>query len=109
MKTALITGGSKGIGLGIAYAMVADGYHVALTSRNQSEVESAAAQINQMAPGHAMGLQVDVRDLKAQEDCVQAVIEKWGSLDVMIANAGVGHFAHIEDITPEQWNDVIDI
>ncbi len=107
-KVALITGGSKGIGLGVAEAMVKHGMHVAVTSREQTAADEAARQLTAIGPGKALGIAADVRDLVAQENAVKTVIEKWGQLDVAIANAGVGHFASIEDMTAAQWNAVID-
>ncbi len=108
-KTALITGGSKGIGLGIAEALIQQGMKVAITGRNQATVSAAADGLNQLIADSAIGLEADVRSLEAQQKCVAGVIAKWGKLDVLIANAGVGKFAPIEQMTSEQWNDVIDI
>ncbi|MCI4649805.1 MULTISPECIES: SDR family oxidoreductase [Phaeodactylibacter] len=107
-KTALITGGSKGIGLGVAEAMVKNGMHVAVTSREQTAADAAAEKLTALGPGKAIGIAADVRDMVAQENAVKRVIEEWGQLDVAIANAGVGHFAPIEEMTAEQWNAVID-
>lgn len=54
-------------------------------------------------------LQSDVRDFSAQQKIAETIIDKYGSIDVLVANAGVGHFANIEDLTIEQWNQTIDI
>ncbi len=108
-KTALITGGSKGIGYGIAESMIKEGMNVAVTSRHKKAAEEAAALLNQSGPGKAIGLEADVRDLAAQQQSVDRVLRKWGRLDVLIANAGLGHFGSIETLTPEQWNETIDI
>ncbi len=108
-RTALITGGSKGIGLGIAEAMVQNGMKVAVTSRSQKAADEAANQLNKINSQHAIGIECDVRDLKAQEASVQKVLDAWGQLDVVIANAGVGHFAPIQEMDPKDWQDVIDI
>ena len=107
-KTAYITGGSKGIGLGIAEALVQEGMHVAITSRTETEVKSAAEKLNQIRPGHAIGLVSDVRDLASEQKAVQAALDKWGQIDAAIANAGLGYFASIEDLTPQQWQQIID-
>ena len=106
-KTALITGGSKGIGYGIAAAMLAKGMKVAITSRTQKAADEAAASLGDS--NQIIGIEADVRNYEAQQKAVQQVIEKWGQLDAMIANAGVGHFADIEDLTAQQWNEVMDI
>lgn len=108
-KTALITGGSKGIGLGIAEALIEQGMKVAVTSRNQSAADEAALSLNKIKSDSAIGLEADVRSLEAQEKSVKKVLEHWGQLDVLIANAGLGHFASIEDMTAQQWHEVIDI
>ena len=108
-KTALVTGGSKGIGLAIGEALIKLGMNVALTSRSQSAADAAAAQLNAIGPGRAIGIESDVRKLEDQEKSVSKVLNIWGKLDVLIANAGVGHFAPIDQMTTTQWNEVIDI
>ncbi len=108
-KVAYITGGSKGIGLGIAESLVKEGMKVAITSRTESEVQAAAQRLNQMEPDSAMGLVSDVRDLASEHSSVEAVLNQWGHIDAVIANAGLGHFASIEDMTTEQWQQTIDI
>jgi 3-oxoacyl-[acyl-carrier protein] reductase len=107
-KVVLITGGSKGIGYGVAEALMKHGARVALTSRMQKSAEQAADQLNRLGKGEAFGLGADVRDLKAQQTAVDAIIKKWGSLDVLVANAGLGYFGSIETLTVEQWNETID-
>jgi NAD(P)-dependent dehydrogenase (short-subunit alcohol dehydrogenase family) len=108
-KTALITGGSKGIGYGIAAELIKAGMDVAVTSRHQDAADQAAAQLNQIGPGRALGIAADVRDLVAQEQSVARLLEAWGRLDLLVANAGLGHFGSIETLTPEQWQETIDI
>jgi hypothetical protein len=107
-KVALITGGSKGIGLGIAEAMITQGMNVAVTSRDQAAADEAAGQLNQIGFGKAIGVKADVRTLNSQQASVQKVLDEWGQLDILIANAGVGHFASIEDLTEEQWKSTLD-
>lgn len=108
-KTALITGGSKGIGYGVAEALIKDGIQVAITSRSQKSADKAAAKLNQIREGFAIGIESDVRSLESQQNAVKVILEKWGQLDYVIANAGVGHFAPIYDLTVEQWQETIDI
>lgn len=107
-KTALITGGSKGIGYGIAASLIEQNMNVAITSRNLSAAEEAAEKLNRMGKGKALGIQADVRDFTAQQKAVEDALSEWGSLDVLVANAGLGHFGSIEELTPEQWNETID-
>jgi len=109
LRTALITGGTKGIGLGVAEMLIKEGYKVAITGRNAETVETVAAQLNQQQEGAALGIVADVRNFDSQQAAVNQVLEKWGRLDVLVANAGVGHFAPIETLTLEQWQETIDI
>lgn len=108
-KTALITGGSKGIGLGIAEALIRQGMNVAVCSRSKEAIDKAAAQLNRTGPGKAIGIAADVRSLEAQQSCVERILQEWGRLDVLVANAGLGHFGSIEELTPAQWQETIDI
>ena len=108
-KTALITGGTKGIGLGIAQSLLDEGYNVAITGRSDSAAKEIADQLNADYAGKVLGIGCDVRDYESQQSCVQQVLDKFDSLDVLIANAGIGHFAPIEEMSIDQWNDTIDI
>jgi 3-oxoacyl-[acyl-carrier protein] reductase len=107
-KTALITGGSKGIGYGVAEAFIKEGMNVTITARNQEEVEAAAQRLSEGGPGRALGLACNVRDFDEQRAVVERTVGEFGGLDVLVANAGVGHFAAIDELTAEEWHDVID-
>jgi NAD(P)-dependent dehydrogenase (short-subunit alcohol dehydrogenase family) len=109
IKTALVTGGSRGIGLGVAESLLEDGYRVMITGRNRQRLEEAVANLSEKYGDRIASHVSDVTRLESEKDTVSAMIDKWGSVDVVIANAGVGHFAPIQDLTPQQWNDVIDI
>ena len=108
-KTALITGGSKGIGYGIAESLLKEGMNVAITSRSQEAAGAAAKELSKIGTGKVIGIAADVRDFDSQKNSVAKTLEAFGSLDVLVANAGVGLFASITDMTPEQWNETIDI
>lgn len=105
-KTALITGGSKGIGYGVAKSLLQMGYKVAVTSRSLSSAEKAADKLGNH--GEIIGLEADVRDFESQKKAVQQLMEKWGKLDVLVANAGIGNFGSVEDLSVEDWKDTID-
>lgn len=109
IKTALITGGSKGIGYGIAEALIRDGIRVAITSRSQQNADETANALNKIREGYALAIESDVRNLASQEKAVQTVLAQWGRLDYFIANAGVGHFAPIQELSAEHWQETIDI
>ncbi len=108
MKTLLITGGSKGIGYGIAEVLIRAGWNAAITGRNQKQVDEAAAQLNTIRKESALGIVADVRNLAQQQAAVAQVLHQWGQLDVMVANAGIGHFGSIETLTEEQWHETMD-
>lgn len=107
-KTALITGGSKGIGFGIGKVLVRAGMNVALTARNRQEVEEAARKLTEEGRGRAIGIECDVRDLKQQEAAVESVVEEFGGLYTVVANAGVGAFGPIDEFPVEEWHKIID-
>lgn len=106
--TAFVTGGSKGIGYGIAASLMKEGVNVAITSRNQKDADAAAQELSKTGPGKVIGIASDVRDFDAQKNAVAKTLEAFGRLDVLVANAGVGHFAPITEITPEQWHETLD-
>lgn len=108
IRTALVTGGSKGIGYGVAEVLIKEGIRVAITSRSQEAADEAAQELNKIKEGYALGLVSDVRDFDSQQKAVDTIVEKWGRLDYLIANAGVGHLVKFQDISLEQWHETID-
>lgn len=107
-KVALITGGTKGIGQGIAEALLELGMNVAITSRTLTAAQSAAKDLNRFGKGECIGIKADVRSLDSQQSAVSQVMEKWGQLDVLVANAGLGHFGSVADLSVTQWQETID-
>ncbi|MBR9914130.1 MAG: SDR family oxidoreductase [Algicola sp.] len=109
-KVALITGGTKGIGYGIAEALLAQGLKVAITSRDLNAAKEAAKSLEEktQTTNAIIGLEANVKNLGDQREAVQQTVEQFGQLDVVVANAGLGHFGSIEELTTEQWNAVID-
>ena len=108
-KTAYITGGSKGIGLGIAQSMLRAGFNVAITGRDEKTLEMATQTLSRIGKGSILSIPSDVREYTSEQEAIAQVLAKWGSLDYCIANAGIGKFASIEDMDPVDWNAVIDI
>ena len=106
-KVAYITGGSKGIGFGIAKALLESGMRVAITSRSLEGAQKAAQSLSS-DPSKVLGLQSDTGSMASEQKAVQSAVDHFGQLDVLIANAGVGHFASIEELTEEDWKKTID-
>lgn len=107
-KVALVTGGSKGIGYGVAEVLLNKGMRVAITSRTQSAADKAAADLKKIGSGEVLAIASDVRNGNSQKQAVEKIMQTWGSLDALIANAGIGYFGSIETLTEEQWNETID-
>ncbi|RYY67408.1 MAG: SDR family oxidoreductase [Chitinophagaceae bacterium] len=105
-QVAYITGGSKGIGFGIAQALLAQGMKVAITSRSQEAANAAAKALG--GGDRVLALQSQAGSLASEQAAVQKTIDRFGRLDVLVANAGIGHFAPIEELTEEQWRETID-
>jgi 3-oxoacyl-[acyl-carrier protein] reductase len=106
-KVAYITGGSKGIGYGIAKMLLANGMRVAITSRSLSSAEKATKSLSE-DESKVLPLESDVTSLVSETNAVKAVLDRFGQLDVLVANAGVGHFVSIEDLTEDEWKNTID-
>lgn len=102
-----ITGGSKGIGKGVAQFLLNKGYKVAVSSRKLDSAQAAMQEL-QGAEQDKLPLQSDVRSKADEEAAVKSILEQWGRLDVLVANAGLGYFAPIEELTHEQWHQMID-
>ncbi|MBG42412.1 MAG: short-chain dehydrogenase [Aequorivita sp.] len=109
-KSALITGGTKGIGYGIAEALLKEGINVAITGRTKATAEEAAKQLNSHGNdrAQAIGLEADVRNYDSQQKAVKETVDQFGKVDIVIANAGLGHFGSVEDISIEQWQETIE-
>lgn len=110
MHTALVTGGTRGIGRATASALLKAGHSVMLTGRQAGQVESTvealAAEHN--AAGRVAGRMVDVRDRKSVDRLVSDTVDTFGSLTVLVNNAGVGAFSTVEATSDEDWAQVID-
>ncbi len=104
-KVVYITGGSKGIGFGVAEKLLAAGMRVAISGRTLKTVEVAAEYLN--SKDNVLALESDVTILQNEKNAVQQILDIWGQLDVVIANAGVGHFAPIDELSETQWKDMI--
>ena len=106
-KVAYITGGTKGVGYGIAKILLENGVSVAFTGRRKEDVEKVENELKQYSP-NVLGLISDVKNLEDESNAVKNIIEKFGRLDFVIANAGLGIFKPIDELSSEEWNDMIE-
>ena len=108
-KTAFITGGTKGIGYGIAQSLLNNGVNVMITGRSNESIREAVIGLNSFGndSAYVVGVVADVRDYDSMKQAVTKTLEEFGGIDVVIANAGVGHFASIESMSVNQWDETI--
>ena len=107
-KIAIVTGGSRGIGLAIAQTLVAQGVQATITGRNQSQLLAARSRLEASGPGAVEALRADVRSYAEVDRAVATTVARFGGLDILINNAGAGIFSDVAEMTPEQWSEVID-
>lgn len=105
-KVVYITGGTKGIGKGIAKSLLDSGYKVAISGRNLETVNEAIKELGHS--GQVLAIQSDVRNYEDEVAAVAQIVNMFGRLDIVIANAGVGIFSSLEDMSIEDWNTMID-
>ena len=104
-KVAYITGGSKGIGLGVAKALLEQGMKVAISGRNKESLDTAKHSLGDSE--NVLGIVSDVSVFEDEVNAVETIIGEWGQLDLVLANAGVGHFAPIYEMEVDKWNQMI--
>ena len=106
-KTAYITGGSKGVGYGIAKRLLQNGMNVAITGRNLKAVETAAASLTTDS-SKILAIQSNVSSMKDEVNAIESTVAKFGKIDVVVANAGVGYFVPFDVLTEAQWHEMLD-
>ncbi|WP_406315143.1 SDR family oxidoreductase [Streptosporangium sp. NBC_01639] len=104
-QTALITGGTSGMGLGTAHRLIAEGAHVIVTGRTRQRVDQAAALLGP----RALGVVADTTDLDALNALMDTIKARYGKLNVVFANAGVGTFTPFADITEPDFDHAVDV
>lgn len=107
-RVALITGGGSGIGFGIAAAMVAVGARVVIASRKTEVLEDASARLKDLG-GEVAHIQCDVRDPDQVRKAVEFAVERFGGLDIMVANAAGNFVVPSATMSVNAWRTVIDI
>jgi 3-oxoacyl-[acyl-carrier protein] reductase len=105
-RSAVVTGGSKGIGRGIAEVFAAAGVNVLVTARNQDDIDATVAALAEH-PGQVSGLRTDVTDPADCRRAVEAAVERHGGLDIVCANAGIFPSGRLEDLTADDIEQVM--
>jgi NAD(P)-dependent dehydrogenase (short-subunit alcohol dehydrogenase family) len=103
-KIVLITGGSRGIGFAIAETVVARGARVTITGRSVADLEGAQSRLGP----EALAAPADARRPDEVQRAVQATVERYGGLDVLVNNAGIGIFKNAADMSAAEWQSIID-
>ena len=106
-KVAVVTGGSRGIGRAIAHALLAEGARLAICGRDAVVLDQAAAELSADG-GDVIGKTCNVGRWEEVQAFFDFVTDRFGGVDVLVNNAGLGHFAPVDQLTVEQWREVID-
>lgn len=106
-QTALVTGGSKGIGRAICLALAKEGANVIIAARNENEIEETVDKLKSMG-SKAMAIQADVRSEEDVRRLISTTIDKCGRLDILINNAGVAYKKRLEETTLQEYDKIMD-
>ncbi len=107
-KTAIVTGGTKGIGRAIAESLVTAGVNVSFSARHENEIQRAVAELNEHGRGRAAGFFCDVRDEAQVRAFFAQTVETFGVVDILVNNAGIGMFATVESMSADDFRAVIE-
>jgi 3-oxoacyl-[acyl-carrier protein] reductase len=105
-RSVIVTGGSKGIGRGIARVFASAGANVLIVGRGAEALDAAVEEMASL-PGEVSGLQTDVADVRGCQEMVRTAVERYGGVDVLCANAGVFPSARLDAMTPEDLEQVL--
>ena len=106
-KTALITGGSRGIGRAIALRLAKEGVRIAVNYKTNEEAAQWVVNAVEEMGGEAIAVDADVSQSAEVEDMVKRVLDSWGSVDILVNNAGIIHDSLLMRMTEEVWDDVV--
>ena len=109
-KIAVVTGGGTGIGRAISLALAEAGVNVVVASRNQENLDKVAAEIKALGTA-SLAISTDTRDEARVQDMMSKTVERFGRIDIMVNNAGVGRIVspRPEQLSAEIWRDVVDL
>jgi len=105
---ALVTGGSRGIGRAVVEALAEDGYRVYFCSRNPESVSQAVGELTARFGARVSGAAVNVRDEGQAHAFVRRVEEETGGIDCLVNNAGLGVFKPVQELSGEQWREILE-
>ncbi len=105
-KKAIITGGSRGIGKAIATALAREGVHIAITGRNEKNLQEAATELKALGTEVSYA-QFDVSDYAAVQEGIRTCIDNLGSIDILINNAGIAAFGSFIEMDVAQWSRIV--
>ncbi|HJT94089.1 MAG TPA: 3-oxoacyl-ACP reductase FabG [Mycobacterium sp.] len=108
-RSVLVTGGSKGIGRGIASVFASAGAHVAVAARSVQDIDATVSALDGLGTGTVIGVAVDVTNRDSCTTMAQTVVDAFGGLDVLCANAGIFPDAPLKTMTPDQLAEVLDV
>ncbi|MFD0682231.1 MULTISPECIES: 3-ketoacyl-ACP reductase [unclassified Paenibacillus] len=106
-KTAIITGAGKGIGKAAAIALAKEGVHLGLVARSSADLESLQASLTDSYGIKVYYASADISNKTEVDQAIQTLIEKLGSVDILLNNAGTAQFGLLVDMEPEQWERII--
>lgn len=107
-RVVLVTGGTKGIGRAIVLDLAEAGFRVAFSARTEGDVRAFEEELKEAGHREVLGVAADVRDPEACQGLVRATVDRFGGLDVLVNNAGVGIFASVQEMSLEDWHVQID-
>jgi 3-oxoacyl-[acyl-carrier protein] reductase len=107
-KNALITGAGKGIGKAIALALAKEGINVILVARTQDEIDSVAAKVRSLRV-KALAITADVADINSVNSAVSKALAEFGTIDILINNAGIAAFGKFLELEPTDWERIIQV
>lgn len=108
-KVAIVTGGNGGIGKGIARGLAGAGAGIAIAARNQAKTEEAVAEIKRDFGVKVLGFIADMRKPADIETMVKQTVDRFGRIDIVVANAGIHFHRAPAELTIEEWDETIDI
>jgi 3-oxoacyl-[acyl-carrier protein] reductase len=107
-KVAIVTGGTKGIGRGIAEALVQEGSNVCVSARSRNEIDETVRELRALGRGSVTGVVCDVRDHAQIKSLFELTVVERGGVDILVNNAGIGIFATVEEMSPEDFRAVLE-